>query len=400
AANTYLVDGDTTAATERFVASTVTSVRALGNVPTTMRSISNLARLHLLQGKLHQAALTIEQVQQLASRHGGLQDLLNGADYYFILGDLLREWNQLDKAEQHLVQGIEMVKTALTADAEMIMRGYLALARLQQARGWCTQALETLDTFMQVAYQSGFAPLLRAYAAAVRTQVELAQGNVAAALQWVARSGISPNDDSLSLLHEREHLTLARVFIAQGRLDSRTPFLHQALDLLNRLLQDAESKSRMSSTLEILMLQALSLDAQDRRTEAMARLRRALALAEPEGYVRLFLDEGAPMITLLHQASTHGVASGYVSALLEAAGEPVAVEYRLSPLRTDPLVEPLTQREREVLQLLADGASNREIADHLVLSVNTVKKHVLNICGKLGVQSRTQAIAKARSLNL
>jgi LuxR family maltose regulon positive regulatory protein len=400
AANTYLVDGDTTAATERFVTATVTSVRALGNVPTTMRSISNLARLQLLQGKLHQAALTIEQVQLLASRHGGLQDLLNGADYYFILGNLLREWNQLDKAEQHLLQGIEMVKTALTADAEMIMRGYLALACLQQARGWNTQALETLDTFMQVAYQSGFAPLLRTYAAAVRAQVELAQGNVAAALQWVARSGISPNDDSLSFLHEREYLTLARVSIVQGRLDPRAPFLHQALDLLNRLLQDAESKSRMSSTLEILVLQALVLDAQDRQTEAMARLRRALTLAEPEGYIRLFLDEGAPMVALLHQASTRGVASGYVSALLEAAGEPMTVEHRLSPSHTDPLVEPLTEREREVLQLLADGASNREIADHLVLSVNTVKKHVLNICGKLGVQSRTQAIAKARSLNL
>jgi LuxR family maltose regulon positive regulatory protein len=176
--------------------------------------------------------------------------------------------------------------------------------------------------------------------------------------------------------------------------------LHQALDLLNRLLQDAESKSRMSSTLEILVLQALVLDAQDRPTEAMARLRRALTLAEPEGYIRLFLDEGAPMVALLRRAAIHGIAPGYVTALLEAAGQQVTVEYQLPSSPTRPLLEPLTEREREVLHLLADGASNREIADHLVLSVNTVKKHVLNICGKLGVQSRTQAIAKARSLNL
>jgi ATP/maltotriose-dependent transcriptional regulator MalT len=400
AANTYLVDGDTTAATERFVAATVASVRALGNVPTTMRSISNLARLQLLQGKLHQAAITIEQVRQLASRHGGLQDLLNGADYYFILGDLLREWNQLDEAEQHLVQGIDLVKSALTADAEMIMRGYLALARLQQARGRSTQALETLDTFIQVAHQSGFASLMIAQGAAARTQMELAQGNVSAAIGWGTRSGILPDDESLSYLHEREYLTLARVYIAQGRPDSRSPFLQKALDLLNRLLHDAEPKARMSSTLEILILQALVLDAQDHQTEAMARLGRALVLAEPEGYIRFFLDEGAPLVALLHQASARRIASGYVTTLLEADGECVTMEHRLSSLHTDPLVEALTERESEVLQLLAKGASNREIAQHLILSVNTVKKHVLNICGKLGVQSRTQAIAKARSLNL
>ena len=141
AANAYLVDGDMTPAKERFVEATVTSVRALGNLPTTMRSISNLARLQLLQGRLRQAAVTIEQAAQLAKEHGGLQALINGADYYFILGDLLREWNQLDRAEQHLVQGMDLVKETATADAEMITRGYLALARLQQAHGESNQAL-------------------------------------------------------------------------------------------------------------------------------------------------------------------------------------------------------------------------------------------------------------------
>ena len=116
--------------------------------------------------------------------------------------------------------------------------------------------------------------------------------------------------------------------------------------------------------------------------------------------IRLFLDEGAAMVALLHQAATRGVVSGYGATLLEAAGERGTVEHRAPSLYTDSLLEPLTEREREVLQLLADGASNRQIADYLVLSVHTVKKHVLNICGKLGVQSRTQALAKARSLNL
>src|SRR5438067_2808226 len=120
AANAYLVDGDMTPAAERFVERTLISVRALGNLPTTMRSISNLARMQLLQGRLRQAASTIKQAAQLAAEHGGLDSLINGADYYFILGDLLREWNQLDSAEQLLVQGMDLVKETATADAEMI----------------------------------------------------------------------------------------------------------------------------------------------------------------------------------------------------------------------------------------------------------------------------------------
>src|SRR5947209_3987375 len=252
AAGTYLVDGDMTPATERFVAATAVSVRALRNIPTIIRSISNLARLQLLQGRLRQAAITIEQSAQLASGHGGLQALLNGADYFFILGDLLREWNQLDRAEQHLVQGMDLVRSALTADAEMIMRGYLALARLQQARGESIQALATLDAFVQLAYQRGFAPQLLAYGTAVRAQVELAQGNLAAAINWAEASGLSAWDE-LSYMHEREYLTLARVRIAEAQEHPMThgnsgsrPLLFQSLTLLERLLEDAEPKARIN----------------------------------------------------------------------------------------------------------------------------------------------------------
>jgi LuxR family maltose regulon positive regulatory protein len=172
------------------------------------------------------------------------------------------------------------------------------------------------------------------------------------------------------------------------------------LDLLEQLLEDAEAKMRMRSALEILILRALALDAQGDRVEALATLGRALILAEPEGYIRLFLDEGAPLIALLRQASTQGIAPAYVATLLKSSGEPIATDSYLPSSGSSALMEPLTSREREVLRLLMDGASNREIAHHLIISVNTVKKHVLNICGKLGVQSRTQAIAKVRTLNL
>ena len=170
--------------------------------------------------------------------------------------------------------------------------------------------------------------------------------------------------------------------------------------MLERLYQDAEAKMRMRSVLEILVLQALALQAQGDLTGALTALGRALALAEREGYIRLLLDEGATIVPLLRQVHKHKVVPGYVMTLLEAAGEPRGTDANLPSLHSSPLVEPLTAREREVLRLLMDGASNREIATQLVLSVNTVKKHILNLCGKLGVQSRTQAIAKARMLDL
>jgi len=152
--------------------------------------------------------------------------------------------------------------------------------------------------------------------------------------------------------------------------------------------------------LEILVLRALAHQARGDRTAALSTLEQALLLAESEGYMRLFVDEGTPMLALLRLAQARGMVPGYVATLLAAFGEQTRVNPALHTARPRSLVEPFTEREREVLRLLLDGASNREIARHLVLSVNTVKKHVYNICGKLGVQSRTQAIVRARTLNL
>jgi LuxR family maltose regulon positive regulatory protein len=331
----------------------------------------------------------------MTSGHDGLQALLNGADYYFIQGELLREWNQLEQAEQHLEQGMDLDRGTMTAEAEMITRGYLALARLQQACGQSTRALQTLDAFARLCRQRGFAPALGARGAAVRAQMELAQGNLAAALYWAQTSGLSPTA-APSYTHEREYLSLVRVCIAQGRAQPLGSFLMEALALLERLLEDAEPKARMGSVIEILLLRALALQAQGQQEEALRILGRALAIAEPEGYLRLFLDEGAPMLSLLHQAYTHQITPGYVLTLLEAAGQQV----RPTPHRSSVLGDFLTEREREVLRLLVEGASNREIAEHLVLSINTVKKYVFNICSKLNVQSRAQVIARVRTLNI
>jgi len=204
----------------------------------------------------------------------------------------------------------------------------------------------------------------------------------------------------LSYPREGAYLALARVRIAQAREDPAGPFLQDALLLLDRLLEDAETKARVGSVLEILIVRALALEAQGDRTSALSTLERDLVLAAPEGYIRLFVDEGSPMLVLLLHAYARSRVSGYIATLVSTYGEQVISDFPLSSPGPSPLAEPLTERERDVLRLLLEGASNREIARRLVLSVNTVKRHVYNLCGKLGVQSRAQAIIHARDLNL
>jgi LuxR family maltose regulon positive regulatory protein len=181
----------------------------------------------------------------------------------------------------------------------------------------------------------------------------------------------------------------ARLWLAQGKVT-------EAGQLLDRLLADAEKGDRKGRIIEILNLQALVLEAQHRRNAALQVLLKALALAELEGYIRVFLDEGAPMMELLRQAGSRGIAPQYVSKLLSEFDRIP----RTAPIPKQPLIEPLSERELQVLRLVAAGKSNLEIATELVLAVGTVKAHTSNIYGKLGVRSRTQAVARARELNL
>jgi LuxR family maltose regulon positive regulatory protein len=399
AAHSFLVSGDVTAQQERFTQEMVGSQRASANLSMIMRSFTTMARFQITQGRLRQAAKTFEEAARAVPRQEDLRTTVGSPAYYFGLADILREWNEMSMAEPLLEQGMELVNGGFTVDAEVVTLGYITLARLQIVRLEYSQALTTLDTLTHLAHAHSFAPHLIARALAWRAHIELAQGNLKAALSWVEQCGLSGSDDRLSYQREREYLTLARVRIAQG--DDPSAFFFQGVSqLLDRLLQDAEAKARGSSILELLLLQALALAAQDEQDAALSPLERALSLAEPEGYVRLFVDEGASMRALLRQALARGITPRYVSTLLTAFGEPAETTEAHPPSPADLLVEPLTKREREVLQLLAEGASNREIAQRLILSTGTVKKYVYNICGKLGVQSRMQALVRARALHL
>jgi LuxR family maltose regulon positive regulatory protein len=396
----YLVSGDVTPDSERKVAAAVGLIRISDNRFALVSSICLLARLHILQGRLRQAAATYTQAVQVVPQPEVLQTMFSSLFYYFGLGDLLREWNDLDTAKRYLAQGMAQVKETLTVEPAAAMLGYTALARLEQARGDSREALASLDALEHLAKRRHFSPHLMPQVAAIRARLELAQGNLAAAIRWADSSGLSTEDDDLCYPHEGAYLALTRVRIAQARDDLAAPFLQDVLHLLDRLRESAEAKARLGSVLEILVLRALALEAQGDQAIALSTLERVLVLAAPEGYIRLFVDEGTPMLALLRQAHARSRVPGYITTLLSAFGEQDLSDLPLTSPRPGPLAEPLTERERDVLRLLLVGASNREIARRLVLSVNTVKRHVYNLCGKLGVQSRAQAIIRARALNL
>ena len=396
----YLVSGDVTPAAEHEVAAALAFIRTSANLFSTVSSMTLLARLHVLQGRLRQAAITFAQVVQAVPQPEILQTMFSSLFYYFGLGDLLRERNEFDAAERYLVQGMLIVKEAVAVEPLAAILGYTALARLQQAQGNSREARATLDALVQMTERRHFPPHLLTQVAAARARLDLAQGNLAAAILWAETSGLSAEDEELPYPRESEYLVLARVRIEQGREDPAAPFLQDVLHLLDRLLQNAEAKARLNSVLEILVLRALALQAQGDHTSALSTLEQALVLAAPQGYIRLFVDEGEPMLALLRQAYARSVVPHYAATLLSAFGGQHALDLPSSSPLTDSLAEALTEREGEVLRLLLEGASNREIARRLVLSINTVKRHVYNLCGKLGVQSRAQAIVRARNLNL
>ena len=398
------ITGDVTLAAERRAQAAVAPIRASGNRLGTLGGLINLARLQQLQGRLRAAAATYQELVPIA---GGLEELRavhGGLPYFVGLGELYYEWNELDRAGEFLAQAMAWEPGTTTTDGEFVLLGHLALARLHQTRGEPEQAQRTLAAAADLARRRGFVSHLVTRVPAVQAQLALAAGHLPAAVAWAKASGLQA-EDAVPFTREAEYLTLARVWIAQAGQGDKGDFLAAALYLLDRLLADAAPKNRGASLLDILIVRAQALAAQGNQAGALDVLGQALAQAAPEGCIRRFVDEGPALWALLqavNPASPAG-APGYAALLLAALAAEPGSSPKVSP--TPPasnasLEEPLTERELEVLRLVAAGQSNAQVAQTLVIALSTVKTHTNAIFGKLAVTSRTQAIARAHELNL
>ena len=386
----------------RTYAAGMASLHKAGNIADTINGAITLADIRITQGRLREAMRLYEQALQLALAQG--EPVVRGtADISIGMSELQHERHDLPAATQHLLHSEAL--GAHTGFTQHRYRWCVAMARIREAQGDLDGALDLLQE-AERRYVHAFSPNVRPVAA-LKTRVWVAQGRLGEAGGWVREQGLSAEDE-LSYLREFEHITLARVLLAHATSDRTHHSMRDAIGLLQRLLEAAEAGGRMGSVLEILVLQALTHQTQGDIPAALVPLARALTLAEPEGHVRMFVDEGAPMAVLLREALICGIMPSSVEKLLTAfpvdhtrkARHDQTITVVPAHPRTDLLVEPLSVRERDVLRLLRTDLSGPDIARELMVSLHTLRTHTNNIYTKLGIRNRRAAVRRAEELGL
>ncbi len=423
----YFLSGEVGAAIQTFAEAAVISQKS-GNLMIAITAQCQVAESQIWQGQLHQAFESYRRALIIGTTQEG--QLLPGVGQVHIgLAVLSYEWDDFEATTHHISQGLHLNQQWGEMGA---FDGYVVLANLKQAQKDIAGALEAIGHAEQLVQK--FSELASRLLEAYRVRLWVRQGNLAAASRWATTISDllddRPSDFSFYYhLHEFEQLTLARILIAQASAQGLVPAglpaapsipdnpASKALQLLEALYPEAVKLGRGRSVIEILLLQALAQQAKGDTSQAMSLLGQALTLAQAEGFVRLFVDEGAPMAELLARldASPEGGTPSvkeYIHKLRAAFSislltlhtieantvDELKIQNRKSQIAN--LVEPLSERELEILQLIAAGQSNEEIAQTLVIALGTVKKHINNIYGKLDVHSRTQALVQAKALNL
>jgi LuxR family transcriptional regulator, maltose regulon positive regulatory protein len=310
------------------------------------------------------------------------------------------ERNDLHAATEHLLRSRELGEH--TGLGQNPYRWRVAMARVRESQDDLAGALTLLDEARRV-YMGDYSPNVRPVPA-LRARVLAAQGHLTPALDWAREQDLAVDDD-LSYVREFEHITLARILLARHATDGDKSSLHRVARLLERLLLAAAAGGRTGTVIEVLVLQSLTHHAGGDTTGALTRLERALTLAEPEGYVRVFVNEHPPMALLLTAIARRRTEWDYVRRLLDACAHvdgTAAVKTPVAPNTRSSrgLVEPLSERELDVLRLLATDLNGPDIARQLIVSLNTVRTHTKSIYAKLGVNSRRAAVRRAEELTL
>ena len=409
--NTYAAAGDFPAASQAFGELARTSLQA-GHVMIAVGALCHLAEVHLRLAQLHEAKAAYGKAIEVATDAQG-QRLPIAGEALMGLGDVCRELNELEAALHYTLDGIELSRLWRSVNAAL---GYITLARIKQVQGNVKDVDEAMEAARQLATQYDTTDLGYIGVAFYRALLWVEQGNLDAASQWAKERGLDGEIDPAELdrkedyasyhLRKYEYLVLARLLIAQNRLD-------EAVSILEPVLIRMQQQGRTRLLIEALMLKALALQARGQVPQAITALERALSLAEPGGYIRLFADEGEPMRLLISDFRVQmerqvaslefksSALAAYVDELVAAfkSGLAMPVQSEIKNQQST-MVEPLSERELEVLRLLAAGLSNPEIARQLYVAVSTVRSHAKSIYGKLNVHGRWEAVQRAKEFGL
>jgi LuxR family maltose regulon positive regulatory protein len=398
----HLLNNDVDAAIDSFEQAVELSQRT-GNLMISIGALCNVAGLWMIRGQLRKANELYERALRMATNHRGR--LLPVAGKAMLgLGEIWREWNDLDKAANYLTQGIDLMHQY--GEIGTIM-GCLTLGRVKLAGGDLDAAQALADQAQDIAVRFDATMIDDVIVSTFQAQIWIVQGRLEEVRDWVeeveSKRNAAVEPERLEQIPKRplgqlqiiEYLTLARMYVALGREED-------ALDVLESIRLSTEDYGHIQTLIRILVLKSVAYHKLRQVDQAIEALQRALTLGEPEGYTRVFIDEGEPMSRLLYTAAAQGINPEYTGRLLSSLSDelvaPIPPERASSP--GGELIEPLSDRELEVLELIAQGLSNQEVASNLYISLSTVKGHTGNIYGKLGVKNRTQAVAKARSLGL
>lgn len=370
-----------------------------GGLFTTVLALRRLAETHIAAGHLHEARICYQKIVDLAVDSQG--KYLPLASFGLMgWGNLEREWHDLDKAASLLEKGISLSSGKL---GSWQLEGFVNLARVRAMQGLYAEASRLMRNARQLSDQSPDSQQFEIFVSAHEVLLSLKQGNLAVAISWarernlsaMSASGQSSTSDRKTVAgfysYELKQSILARVNLAQGLPE-------EALIILEKVSGPAEKLERTGVLIENWMLEALAYQALGRPAKAIEFIDRSLSLAEPESYFSLFVEEGLPMAKLLYEAAQQKIKPEYIQRLLLALHRQPPEQAQTG--KTSRIAEPLSDREQKVLELLAEGLSNKEIADRLCIELRTVKWHTGNIFSKLSVKNRTEAVARARDLNV